>query len=112
MTRKTAPRAPVCESDTLGGCKDATPGLREEGEGEGEGEGGRAIRNSQGNKRRKTFTPTGRVGICRCTKKKSNSMCLNNFTASKPSGLQALSIIIILHFLMSFVFIVLFFYIV
>lgn len=51
MTRKTAPRAPVCESDTLGGCKDATPGLREEGEEEGEGEGGRAIRNNQEGKK-------------------------------------------------------------
>lgn len=30
MTRKTAPRAPVCGSDTLGGCKEATPGLGEE----------------------------------------------------------------------------------
>lgn len=51
MTRKTAPRAPVCESDTLGGCKDATPGLREEVGGEGEGEEGRAIRNNEGEKK-------------------------------------------------------------
>lgn len=39
MTRKTAPRAPVCGSDTLGGCKDATPGLRTQTQGEGEREG-------------------------------------------------------------------------
>lgn len=66
MTRKTAPRAPVCESDTLGGCKDATPGLREEGEGEGEGEGGRAIRNSEGGKKEKdihTYRPCGDLQV-------------------------------------------------
>lgn len=68
MTRKKAPRAPVCESGTWGGTKDTTPGLnniqREEGE------GGRAAVNRQF-----TVRPTARSIKVNALEEKKDLQC-------------------------------------
>lgn len=74
MTRKTAPRAPVCGSDTLGGCKDATPGLREDrGRGRGGGQkGDEPLEALEGEKRGEephTYRLWGDLQVCNKIKK-------------------------------------------
>lgn len=72
MTRKTAPRAPVCGSDTLGGCKDATPGLREQTEGKRERED-EQLDTAKGKKESDVHSYRPCVDL-----QESHSMCLNN----------------------------------